>query len=261
MNTLSHALDLARRVPVFPCGTSKRPACPRGFHAAVRDQEAVKDLWRRYPGTLIGVPTGPASGIDVLDNDPRNGGDVWMEQNRDALPPTRIHQTRSGGQHLLFRHAPGVRNSESKIAPGIDVRGEGGYIIWWPGFGGNVLCAAPLAEWPRWLLKDLLPKPAPATAPALRVVVGGDTQARRFMQRCLDRVSNASPGGRHYALRAASYTIGGLIGPQIQKSEAATALLRAVQAAGGDKVNEDNAKATIGSGLDKGAGFPLRGFC
>ena len=259
MTTLKYALNLARRVPVFPCNDKKEPTCRRGFHAAERDAEAVKALWHRSPGPLIGVPTGPASGFDVLDIDPRHGGDVWLELNREALPPTRTHQTRSGGQHFLFRHAPGVRNTEAKLAPGVDTRGEGGYIVWWPSFGGSVLCAEPLADWPRWLLAELLPKPANPTAPATRIQISGDTQARRFMQRQIDRVSSAPPGGRHYALRSAAYTIGGLLGPEIQKSEAALALLSAVRAAGGDKVNDDNAKATIESGLDKGAGFPLRG--
>ncbi len=53
---------------VFPCGADKKPF-PRsqGFKDAVTDPVAVADLWRRYPGPLIGVATGERSGIDVLD--------------------------------------------------------------------------------------------------------------------------------------------------------------------------------------------------
>jgi hypothetical protein len=58
---------------------------------------------------------------------------VWWFSHRDRLPLTRVHRTRSGGLHLIFRHVPDVRCSAGRIAPGIDVRGDGGYIIWWPG--------------------------------------------------------------------------------------------------------------------------------
>jgi hypothetical protein len=59
---------------------------------------------------------------DALDIDPRHGGDVWYAANLSRLPRTRTHQTRSGGLHILFDHADGVRSSAGKIAPGIDVR-------------------------------------------------------------------------------------------------------------------------------------------
>ncbi|WP_148360731.1 bifunctional DNA primase/polymerase, partial [Acidisphaera rubrifaciens] len=115
---------------------------------------------------LIGMPTGEASGLDVLDVDPRHGGDVWHAANMHRLPETRLHRTQSGGLHLLFIHAPGVRNSESKIAPGIDVRGDGGYAIIPPSPGYVVEHDAPPAHWPDWLLIEALPPPPPPRAPS-----------------------------------------------------------------------------------------------
>jgi hypothetical protein len=50
--------------------------------------------------------------------------------------------------HFIFKHRAGLRNSESKIAPGVDVRAEGGYIVWWPASGCRVLCEGPVAPWP-----------------------------------------------------------------------------------------------------------------
>jgi hypothetical protein len=34
--------------------------------------------------------------------------------------------------HFFFQHAPGLRCSRGLIAPGVDVRADGGYVIWWP---------------------------------------------------------------------------------------------------------------------------------
>jgi hypothetical protein len=93
-------------------------------------------------------------GFDALDIDPRNGGDAWYRQNFDALPLTQCHMTRSGGLHMLFRHAEGVRNSSGKIAPGVDVRGDGGFVIWWPREGLPAEYNA-ISEWPRWLLGEV----------------------------------------------------------------------------------------------------------
>src|SRR5262249_25388954 len=70
--TLTVALTLAREYPCFPCARNKRPSCPHGFKDATRDPAALQELFTRYPGSLIGVPTGVVSGIDVLDLDPKH---------------------------------------------------------------------------------------------------------------------------------------------------------------------------------------------
>ncbi len=145
MSTLDHALSLAAAgVPVFPCRADKRPATQHGFHDASADPEAVARLWRDRPGPLIGVPTGAASGFDVLDIDAQHDGLTWWERHRASIPPTRIHRTRSGGLHVLFRAYPAVRNSQSQVAAGVDTRGEGGYIVFWPAAGCEVVSTAPI---------------------------------------------------------------------------------------------------------------------
>jgi hypothetical protein len=156
---LLEALALADRgVPCFPCAGSKAPAGAGGFKSAVRKLADVTELWRRHPGSLVGVPTGEVSGFDVLDIDPRNGGGEWLAAEASRLPRTRRHRTRSGGWHLLFRHRAGMRNSAGRIAPGVDVRAAGGYIIWWPAAGLSIENPETIAEWPAWLLDKLAPK-------------------------------------------------------------------------------------------------------
>jgi Bifunctional DNA primase/polymerase, N-terminal len=144
--------------PSFPCLADKRPACPSGFKAATLPEAGLATLWARHPGELVGVPTGPRSGVAVLDVDGRNGGREWWLASKGRLPSTRMHRTRNGGLHVLFKHRPGLRNSAGKIAPGIDVRAEGGYVIWWPAHGLAVQ-DHPCADWPDWLTP---PEPAPA---------------------------------------------------------------------------------------------------
>src|SRR5262245_53157508 len=88
-------------LPRFPCSLSKRPLTARG-HLAAPTSPVHESRW-----PLTGLPTGTASGLDVLDVDA--AGLVWLDQNYSRLPPTRVHETRSGGRHLLFNHAQGLR--------------------------------------------------------------------------------------------------------------------------------------------------------
>jgi Bifunctional DNA primase/polymerase, N-terminal/Primase C terminal 2 (PriCT-2) len=112
----------------------------------------VQNVW--FPSfPLVGVPTGKRNGFDVLDIDGK-AGRSWYFRNCEALPPTRVHYTRRG-VHIFFIHSPGLRCSASKIAPGIDVRADLGYCIWWPREGYEV-ADHPLAEWPEWLLAEAM---------------------------------------------------------------------------------------------------------
>jgi hypothetical protein len=130
----------------FPCNDAKEPISPRGFKDAVRGVS-----WRKAP--LVGAPTGAANGFDVLDVD-GEAGRGWYDRNFDAIPTTRAHSTERG-MHLLFRCAEGLRCSTGRIAPGVDVRAEGGYVIWWPREGLPVE-DAPICEWPDWLLAEAM---------------------------------------------------------------------------------------------------------
>ena len=140
----------------FPCFYDKTPSTPRGFYNATNDPKLLLVLFEKYPAPLVGVRTGEESGVDILDIDPKNDGMSWLDSNYTSLPKTRIHQTRSGGYHFFFKHNSLLRNSAERIARGVDVRAEGGYIIWWPGVGLPVLNDAKPASWPDFLLEKAL---------------------------------------------------------------------------------------------------------
>jgi Bifunctional DNA primase/polymerase, N-terminal len=156
------ALRAARQLPYpsFPCLADKKPACPNGFKAAALPEMGLATLWLRHPGVLVGVPTGSGSGFSVLDIDKGKGGGDWWAANKARLPQTRMHRTRSGGIHCLFQHRAGLLNSVSKIAPGVDVRASGGYVIFWPSHVFPVVDHE-LAEWPQWLAPPEPPPPPP----------------------------------------------------------------------------------------------------
>ena len=134
-------MDLMK-LPRFPCAEGKRPLTTNGLYGARIDWPDDSS----FP--LIGVPTGSISGFDCLDVDVAGLG--WL--NTVELPLTRMHETRSGGRHLLFKHVDGARNSAGRIASGVDVRGDGGFIVWWPREGLRVWDGG-IAEWPHWLLR------------------------------------------------------------------------------------------------------------
>ncbi len=204
--TLDAALNLAEcGVPVFPCLASKRPACPRGFKDAVIGPDAAKALFRRYPGELIGVPTGAASRIDVLDLDMEDGADEWLADNSYRLPQTRIHHTRSGGYHWLFRANPDLRNSASRLGRGVDVRADGGYVIWWPATGLLMQNANALAVWPEWVIEELTARDMPIVPATLPQPVRSTRYVAAALERSCRSVAEAGKGTRNDALNRAAY--------------------------------------------------------
>jgi hypothetical protein len=170
MTPLEHALALvAAGIPVFPCGPHKRPLTAHGFHDATADAGQVRTWWTANTGALVGVPTGHTSGILVVDVDPE--GLPWLTANRGRLSTPREHHTRrgaEGGRHVLYRMPAGqhIPSRTDHPAEGVDVRGNGGYMIWWPAHGlpaeGCDLSALPAP--PEWLA-EALARPATA-APA-----------------------------------------------------------------------------------------------
>jgi Bifunctional DNA primase/polymerase, N-terminal/Primase C terminal 2 (PriCT-2) len=110
----------------------------------------------RVPSWLACRPE-KRNGFDVLDID-GSAGRKWYFRNCDALPPTRVHYTQRG-VHIFFNNAPGLRCSTSRIAPSIDVKAEGGYVIWHPREGLPIEDAGLVADWPEWLLAEAMRKP------------------------------------------------------------------------------------------------------
>jgi len=149
-------LDLAKKYPVFPCRRNdekdaegrtlkaKSPLTKNGFKDATQDEAQIRRFWASHPDALVGVPTGSRTNLAVIDFDTRSADAMaqeWLAENQAALTGTRVHQTGggSGGRHYIFSlpHGVKIRGGVSvtlgKVKrQGLDIRAEGGYIIWWP---------------------------------------------------------------------------------------------------------------------------------
>lgn len=188
-NAMQAALRLAAcDVPVFPCQQDKKPYTANGFKDASTDADIIRVWWRDHPDALVGVPTGIK--FVVLDCDLQHPeAQEWYAKAN--LPLTRTHVTRSSGRHLLFQPDQRIKNTASKIWPHIDTRGLGGYIIWWPAVGLEVLHGGVLAGMPDWVLAKLNPPP--------RKVIPLPRSRGQYIRRIdavVDKATSALPGQR-----------------------------------------------------------------
>ena len=195
------AVDYARRgYWVFPCEPrGKKPLgrlVPHGLNQASNDPAVIADWWTKQPNANIGISCGPSK-LVVVDVDPRHGGDESIRDLMAKYPEmddTLTGETGGGGWHLCFL-APAVpiSNSTGSLAPGLDVRGVGGYIVappsihpdgkayeWMAGYGIEEKLPAKL---PLPLIEALTTSPDGADAPVdVAAVLGGVGEGERDWQ-------------------------------------------------------------------------------
>lgn len=187
-------LRVASQFAVFPCRRSaeevmvrgerklfkpKTPLALHGFKDASQDADQIRAWWNARPDALVGVPTGNKSRLIVIDYDIQKADSAandWLAEHSIELLATRSHGTLSGGRHYLFRAPIGheYRNGVCLTLGGIkrngiDLRAEGGYIIWWPLHGASTLgeiapLPAGLIDEQRIELRDSL-EPLPKASP------------------------------------------------------------------------------------------------
>ena len=213
---LAAALALAENgLACFPCSWRKSPAIPGpgGYKHASTDCAALERLWHDHPGPLVGVATGAISGIDVLDLDAdHREARCWWAEHRDGLLPTRVHRTRDHGLHLVYAHREDLRCTQSAIAPGVDTRADGGYVIWWPASGFPILSSDPIANWPEWFALPAQSTPPPmlatsAVAPRTTAIGYGATA----LERAYTRIVMAGCGDQERTLSWEALCIGSLV--------------------------------------------------
>jgi hypothetical protein len=149
MDRLTAALSYANcGFPVFPIHSIRNGKCTcggacgrnagkhswtaHGFKDASTDPDTIRTWWQKWPDANVAIATGKRSNLLVLDIDPREGGDAHLaglQEEHGKLPQTLTCQTGGGGVHYFFRHEDGIRNSSGRVAPGIDVKSEGGYEV------------------------------------------------------------------------------------------------------------------------------------
>jgi len=278
---LTAALAYAERgKPVFPCHPQdKKPLVEGGLHSATTDADQIKTWWGKWPNAMIGVPTGPASGFFVLDVDrPKKEGDpdglhtiTELQKKHGFLEGFTRQSTPSGGFHYLFKWPSDaiIKNSAKKIAPGLDVRGEGGYIVITPSFNTKLGKAyqwevnAKPADAPQWVF-DLIvannKKERSTTPPARKVAAVSSNQpyALAAFNEEVERLSTWPPGGRNEALNAAAFSLGTLVGAgALDREQVIRGLYHACESNG--LIADDGENAffkTAESGLEAGMASP-----
>lgn len=153
---------------VFPCNSKTKKAMTAHWKEdASGDPRVIERLQRLHPNCLWGFPTG--NGVFVIDVDTKNGGEGlknWQELTRShGEPCTFTVQTRSGGYHYYFAMPSGtvIRNSQDNgqvreellFAKGVDIRGEGGYVIAANGKDYVVVNEAEVTYPPDWIVERL----------------------------------------------------------------------------------------------------------
>jgi len=185
---------LARGWSVLPLrGHDKRPLIRWEPLQTARPSVAdVTGWYRRWPDANVGIVTGEISNLVVLDVDPKHGGDEALERLQKRfgpMPQTVEATTGGGGRHLYFAH-PGVHvRNRAGLAQGIDLRGDGGYVVappsvhpsgqryaWSPGRSPAEMSPAPL---PRWLLRTFGVRTGRSLAEWQRLVHDGVARGQR----------------------------------------------------------------------------------
>ncbi len=173
----------------------KHPRTRHGLKDATTDEQAIREWWEASPLANIGVATGSESGLFVLDVDGRHGGDdslAALRQEHGSFPTT-VGALTGSGEHIYFAH-PGthVPTNAGKLGEGLDIRGDGGYVVVppslhssgrlyaWEGSGDPE--EVTLASAPPWLLELIATSSRQkaelgAVAPGAKIPVGRRREA------------------------------------------------------------------------------------
>ena len=280
---MSYALACASRgwhvFPLAPGG--KRPAIKQWEQRATTDPDRIRRCWGTG-GYNIGIATGPSNLVVVdldipkqatLDGDTieATGADNFTELAADHGRPvpadTFCVGTASGGMHLYFAHpatAPGYRNTSGKLAPLVDTRAHGGYVVA-PGSritGSGTYTAHPadVAPLPAWLAELLRPAPPPTPAGPIQLAVTDRASAyvTAAITRQTETIRDAARAGdgRKRALYYSAVALGQLVaGGAVTEGEITQILTAEAQAAG---LFLGESARSIQSGMRAGARRPRR---
>lgn len=282
MTNLDHALAYAKRGwPVFPVSITKHPRISKadggqGYKDATVDEVKIAEWWTRWPTTGIGLATGKRAGFFALDIDPDKGGRISLESlefQHGILPDTLTVSTGGGGEHRYFVF-PGDREITigSNIAPGLDYRGDGGYVVAPPSRheSGNSykwlsFDDAEIAEAPEWLLELVSKKRAQhveRTSDGLpKGVKNPPAYAKAALAGACNEIRNAGPGDKNTLLNTCAFKMREMINAGwIRRQDVADALQLAAEERDGRSQKPEGSTAlrkTIESGL-KGAADPTQ---
>lgn len=250
---------------------AKHPIGKAWEKRASAEPTIVRAEFMRHPNASVGIATGAASGIVVIDVDGEEGEAKLreLEARFGKLPPCPQVRT-SRGRHLYFAAPSGVAipcrvgDSERGLGKGIDIRGEGGFVVAPPsvhesGFRYawevSLVADAGLPILPAWVVAAISEAPYSARAPEppSRSYVG-ESRSSKWAEGALESecaiVRKCQPGARNHTLNTAAFNLGTLVGGgKLHAARARGALLDAALVSG---LSVPEAIKTIESGLAGG---------
>ena len=255
------------------CGRSdcssagKHPLVRRGLYEATNDPKQIESWWRRWRSANVGIATGAVSGIVVIDVDLPAGFASLARVIEAELPVTLTGFTGGGGVHLVYASSDEVLGNSAGRLPGleddlagIDLRGNGGYIVAPPSVHRSgdhyewLDANRPVASAPSWLkqpervyvaLADVAETTFEGDGTAYGLAVLGDE---------LDRVRAAQVGTRNHQLNRTAFALARLVaGGELLERAVRQAVLETALAIG---LDEGESRQTIDSGFSAGLRAP-----
>jgi hypothetical protein len=262
---------------LFPCKPNKTPWTGNGFKAATDERGKLREMFAKHPDAMIGIRTGEASAFFVLDIDNKHGKDgrTWLQmklQQHGPFPSCPVAFTPNGGEHYYFAYPRDrvIKCSAGDIAPGVDVRGDGGYVCAppsvsvegaykWKASTGE--CLSALRQAPDWLL-DAVCEPEDGELPPLDPTAPRTDDDRKLAQRLLDeqllKVRTAAEGTRNATLNGAAFMCGKLVAAGVFGEDSTREQLEAAGRAAG--LEQREIIGTVRSGMCSGLREPWRPY-
>ena len=260
---LRHALGYASRSwPVLPVvAGAKVPITEHGFKDASTDPDQLRQWWHEHPDANIGIATGVASGLVVVDIDTEAGAETWEGLQRQHGAIDTLTAATGRGRHYFFHHR-GELKSRPAFYDGIDIKASGGYVVVAPskhpsGSRYEWVSDTDIAPLPKWLVDALETKasqPRRNGGRSLHVVGQTSQYGRAAIDEEVNAVAATGEGERNNRLNTAAYNIGQLVGGgEVAESDAEEELERAGVASG---LSDREVIRTVASGLTSGKRNP-----
>lgn len=245
----------------------KHPLVRRGLYEATSDVSQIQRWWRQWRCANIGIVTGAESGIAVIDIDlpPALGSLDALIAKR--LAPTLTGLTGGGGLHLIYACTDGALGNSAGHLPGIDaelpgmdLRGNGGYIVGPPSLHRSgrsyqwldVNCA--IASAPEWLKQPVRTQVDLDGVASADFDGDGTRYGLAVLRDEMDRLRAAGVGSRNHQLNRSAFSLARLVaGGELLESAARASALATAIAIG---LSEPESRQTIDSAFEAGSRRP-----
>ena len=242
----------------------KKPAAKdHGLLDATTNETTLARKFRFRWARLVGIRTGEANGVAVLDVD--EAGMPWLAEHPEVLRGARVVRTPSGGVHVYFQHASGLRGSaDDRITTGVHVRAEGNYVIDYAAAGCEVLQPVAFGQLPpfppKWLEASMRkPNAHDHTAPRGRkrangTAFGSKWMAARDLADAAEQVRKATEGARNSALNTETFSVAARWQGVLADNEIGDAMREAAADAGlGPREVENTIRSALSAVKEKAA--------